>query len=50
MKVLLTGADGYIGVIMGPKLIEAGHEVSASTPASTAAAGSSTTAGPIRRW
>lgn len=27
MKVLLTGADGYIGVIMGPKLIEAGHEV-----------------------
>ena len=27
MRVLLTGADGYIGVIMGPKLIEAGHEV-----------------------
>jgi nucleoside-diphosphate-sugar epimerase len=27
MKVFLTGADGYIGVIMGPKLIEAGHEV-----------------------
>lgn len=27
MKVLLTGADGYIGAIMGPKLIEAGHEV-----------------------
>ena len=27
MKVLLTGADGYIGVIMGPKLLEAGHEV-----------------------
>jgi nucleoside-diphosphate-sugar epimerase len=27
MKVLLTGADGYIGVIMGPKLIEAGHDV-----------------------
>jgi nucleoside-diphosphate-sugar epimerase len=27
MKVLLTGADGYIGVIMGPKLLEAGHDV-----------------------
>ncbi len=27
MKVLLTGADGYIGAIMGPKLIEAGHDV-----------------------
>lgn len=27
MKVFLTGADGYIGAIMGPKLIEAGHEV-----------------------
>ena len=27
MKVLLTGADGYIGAIMGPKLLEAGHEV-----------------------
>jgi nucleoside-diphosphate-sugar epimerase len=27
MRVLLTGADGYIGVIMGPKLIAAGHEV-----------------------
>ena len=27
MRVLLTGADGYIGAIMGPKLIEAGHQV-----------------------
>jgi nucleoside-diphosphate-sugar epimerase len=27
MRVLLTGADGYIGAIMGPMLIEAGHEV-----------------------
>lgn len=27
MKVLLTGADGYIGSVMGPKLIELGHEV-----------------------
>lgn len=27
MKVLLTGADGYIGAIMGPKLVEAGHDV-----------------------
>jgi nucleoside-diphosphate-sugar epimerase len=27
MRVLLTGADGYIGAIMGPKLLEAGHEV-----------------------
>jgi nucleoside-diphosphate-sugar epimerase len=27
MRVLLTGADGYIGAIMGPKLIGAGHDV-----------------------
>ena len=27
MRVLLTGADGYIGAIMGPKLIAAGHDV-----------------------
>ncbi len=27
MRILLTGADGYIGAIMGPKLIEAGHDV-----------------------
>ncbi|WP_424930068.1 NAD-dependent epimerase/dehydratase family protein [Amaricoccus tamworthensis] len=27
MRVFLTGADGYIGAIMGPKLLEAGHEV-----------------------
>ena len=27
MRVFLTGADGYIGAIMGPKLIEAGHDV-----------------------
>lgn len=27
MRVLLTGADGYIGVVMGPKLIAAGHDV-----------------------
>lgn len=27
MRVLLTGADGYIGAIMGPKLLEAGHQV-----------------------
>jgi nucleoside-diphosphate-sugar epimerase len=26
-RVLLTGADGYIGAIMGPKLIEAGYDV-----------------------
>ena len=26
-RVLLTGADGYIGAIMGPKLLEAGYEV-----------------------
>lgn len=26
-RVLLTGADGYIGAIMGPKLIDAGYEV-----------------------
>lgn len=27
MRVFLTGADGYIGAIMGPMLLEAGHEV-----------------------
>ena len=27
MKVLLTGADGYIGAVLGPILIENGHEV-----------------------
>ena len=27
MRILLTGADGYIGAIMGPKLVEAGHDV-----------------------
>ena len=27
MRVLLTGADGYIGAVMGPKLIAAGHDV-----------------------
>ena len=27
MKLLLTGTDGYIGTIMGPALIEDGHEV-----------------------
>jgi nucleoside-diphosphate-sugar epimerase len=27
MRVLLTGADGYIGAIMGPMLLDAGHDV-----------------------
>lgn len=27
MKVLLTGSRGYIGTVMGPVLVEAGHEV-----------------------
>ena len=27
MRILLTGADGYIGAIMGPKLVEEGHDV-----------------------
>ena len=27
MKVLLTGADGYIGVRMGNYLLERGHDV-----------------------
>ena len=27
MKVLLTGHTGYIGSVMVPRLIEAGHEV-----------------------
>jgi nucleoside-diphosphate-sugar epimerase len=28
MKVLLTGIDGYIGAMLAPKLIRAGHDVS----------------------
>jgi nucleoside-diphosphate-sugar epimerase len=28
MKVLITGADGYIGAVLGPYLAERGHEVS----------------------
>lgn len=27
MKILLTGADGYIGIMLGPLLLERGHEV-----------------------
>jgi len=27
MKILLTGADGYIGAVMGAKLLETGHDV-----------------------
>src|SRR5262245_55231624 len=27
MKVLLTGHTGYIGTVMAPRLVEAGHEV-----------------------
>ena len=27
MKVLVTGHKGYIGTVMGPMLVEAGHEV-----------------------
>jgi len=26
MRVLLTGADGYIGAVLGPKLLASGHE------------------------
>jgi nucleoside-diphosphate-sugar epimerase len=26
MKVLFTGADGYIGAVLGPKLLERGHD------------------------
>ncbi len=26
MKVLFTGADGYIGAVLGPKLLERGHQ------------------------
>jgi nucleoside-diphosphate-sugar epimerase len=28
MRILITGADGYIGTLLGPLLIERGHEVS----------------------
>ena len=28
MKVLITGADGYIGAVLGPYLVDRGHEVS----------------------
>lgn len=27
MRILLTGADGYIGAILGPRLLQAGHDV-----------------------
>ena len=27
MRVLYTGADGYIGAVLGPKLLDRGHEV-----------------------
>src|SRR5579863_841540 len=27
MRVLVTGADGFIGSILGPKLVEAGHSI-----------------------
>src|ERR1700754_3454299 len=26
MRILYTGADGYIGAVLGPKLLERGHE------------------------
>jgi len=25
MRILFTGADGYIGAVLGPKLLERGH-------------------------
>lgn len=28
MKILITGADGYIGSLLGPSLLDRGHEVS----------------------
>jgi nucleoside-diphosphate-sugar epimerase len=27
MKVLVTGTDGYIGILLGPTLLEQGHDV-----------------------
>ena len=27
MRVLVTGTDGYIGILLGPKLVERGHDV-----------------------
>jgi len=40
MRVLVTGADGYIGAVLGPRLIERGFDVVA---AFIATAGSTTT-------
>ena len=27
MRILLTGSEGYIGAVLGPYLIDRGHEV-----------------------
>lgn len=27
MKILVSGTDGYIGALLGPRLVQAGHEV-----------------------
>ena len=27
MKILVTGTDGYIGCLLAPMLLDAGHEV-----------------------
>ena len=50
MRVLLTGADGYIGAIMGPKLIEAGHDVVGLDTGFYRRGWLFDDAGPIRRW
>lgn len=38
MKVLVTGSQGYIGSVMVPMLIDAGHEVSGYVSAFTSIA------------